>query len=91
MINAYTSNYMFFSERTPNNCPWDLDRNSNRSWTLSKADDVFTFTKSKIDGNYIFIQKNEGKIQPFNTYEAGYTYQRLFDSGYELGVNIKTT
>ena len=80
---------MFFKERKPSYCPWDLEKNANKSWTLSKAGDVFTFTKSRIDGNYIYIQKNEGKITPFSTYEAGYTYQRLFDSGYELDVNIK--
>ncbi len=80
---------MFFKERPPSNCPWELERNSNKSWTLTKSGDVFTFTKSKIDGNYIYIQKNEGKKQPYNLYEAGYTYQRLFDSGFELGINIK--
>tara|TARA_Y100001968_G_C19190514_1_gene634943 strand:+ start:411 stop:659 length:249 start_codon:yes stop_codon:yes gene_type:complete len=80
---------MFFKERKPSICPWELEKNSHKSWTLSKAGDVFTFTKSRIDGNYIYIQKNEGQIKPYSSYEAGYTYQRLFDSGYELDVSIK--
>ena len=79
---------MFFKERKPSICPWELQKNSNKSWTLSKAGDVFTFTKSRIDANYVYIQKNEGKIIPFNSYRARYTYQRLFDSGYELDINI---
>ena len=78
---------MALRERSPRNCPWDLERNSNKSWTLSKSGDVFTFTKSRIDGNFIYIQKNEGKIKPVSSYEAGFTYQRLFDCGYELGIS----
>tara|TARA_Y100001968_G_scaffold301689_1_gene314228 strand:+ start:26115 stop:26363 length:249 start_codon:yes stop_codon:yes gene_type:complete len=80
---------MVLRERRPRNCPWNLEKNSSKSWTLSKSGDVFTFTKSKIDGNYIYVQKNEGKKKPVSEYEAGYTYQRLFDSGYELGINAK--
>ena len=80
---------MFFKERKPSVCPWELDKNSNKSWTLSKSGDVFTFTKSKIDGNYVYIQKNDGKVKPFSSYEASYTYQRLFDSGFELDINFE--
>ena len=79
---------MSLSEKYPDNIPWDL--NINRSnyksihWILSKADIVYTFTRSRINGNYVYIQKNDGDKKAYKEYEARFTYQRLFDEGYSL-------
>ena len=51
---------------------------------LSKADIVYTFTRSRIDDNYVYIQKNNGKRKAYKEYQARFTYQRLFDEGYSL-------
>ena len=79
---------MTISEKYPENIPWDLkiDQNKYKSiqWMLSKADNVFTFTRSRLDDKYVFIQKNNGKRTAYKEYEARFTYQRLFDEGYSL-------
>ena len=81
---------MAISEKYPENVPWDLnvDRGNYKSikWILSKADIVYTFTRSRIDENYVYIQKNDGKRKAYKEYEARFTYQRLFDEGYSLAV-----
>ena len=51
---------------------------------LTKADLVYTFTRSRIDDKYVYIQKNDGERKAFKEYEARFTYQRLFDEGYSL-------
>ena len=55
---------MSFSEKYPENIPWDLNIDQSQSksirWMLSKADIVYTFTRSRIDDNYVYIQKNDG-------------------------------
>ena len=51
---------------------------------LSKADVVYIFSWSRIDENYVYIQKNNGKRKAYKEYEARFTYQRLFDDGYSL-------
>ena len=51
---------------------------------LSKADIVYTFTRSRIDDKYVYIQKNDGKRKAYREHEARFTYQRLFDEGYSL-------
>ena len=79
---------MTISEKYPENIPWDLniDQSNNKSiqWMLSKAGIVYTFKRSRIDDNYVYIQKNDGKSKVYKEYEARFTYQRLFDEGYSL-------
>ena len=79
---------MAISEKYPENVPWDLniDQSNNKSihWILSKADIVYTFTRSRINHKYVYIQKNDGIKKAINEYEARFTYQRLFDEGYSL-------
>ncbi len=79
---------MTIIEKYPENIPWDLNINETRSksiqWLLTKSDNVYTFTRSRINDNYVYIQKNNGKRKAYNEYEARFTYQRLFDEGYLL-------
>ena len=79
---------MAISEKYPENVPWDLNINKSNyksiDWILSKADIVYTFTRSRINDKYIYIQKNDGIRKAINEYEARFTYQRLFDEGYSL-------
>ncbi len=80
---------MIIPEKYPENIPWDLttiDQSKYKSiqWMLSKSDIVYTFTRSRIDANYVYIQKNDGKRKAYKEYEARFTYQRLFDEGYSL-------
>ena len=79
---------MTILEKYPENIPWDLhiDQSKYKSiqWMLTKADIVYTFTRSRIDEKYVYIQKTEGTRKAFKEYEARFTYQRLFDEGYSL-------
>ena len=79
---------MAILEKYPENIPWDLHIEQHKSksihWMLAKAGVVYTFTRSRIDSNYVYIQKNDGKRKAFKEYEARFTYQRLFDEGYSL-------
>ncbi len=79
---------MSLSEKYPENVPWDLniDQSNNNSikWILSKTDIVYTFTRSRINNKYVYVQKNDGRRKAVNEYEARFTYQRLFDEGYSL-------
>ena len=82
--------YMTILEKYPENIPWDLNivdhKYKSIQWILTKADMVYTFTRSRIDDKYVFIQKNDGNRKAFKEYEARFTYQRLFDEGYSLAV-----
>ena len=79
---------MAILEKYPENIPWDLNiqhsRNKSIEWILTKSDNVYTFTRSRINDNYVYIQKNDCKRQAIEEYEARFTYQRLFDEGYSL-------
>ena len=79
---------MAILEKYPENIPWDLhiDQHKYKSiqWVLSKAGIFYSFTRSRIDSNYVYIQKNDEEKKAFKEYEARYTYQRLFDEGYSL-------
>ena len=79
---------MAISEKYPENVPWDInsDQSNYKSikWILSKAGIVYTFTRSRINDKYVYIQKNDGIRKAINEYEARFTYQRLFDEGYSL-------
>tara|TARA_Y100001968_G_scaffold209983_1_gene193084 strand:- start:113 stop:364 length:252 start_codon:yes stop_codon:yes gene_type:complete len=79
---------MAISEKYPENVPWDLKGDQNNTkyveWSLSKADIVYTFTRSRINDKYVYIQENDGNRKAFNEYDARFTYQRLFDDGYSL-------
>ncbi len=79
---------MTILEKYPENIPWDLTIHQSKSnsieWNLTKANVVYKFTRSPIDNKYVYIQKNDGKRQAFKEYEARFTYQRLFDEGFEL-------
>ena len=81
---------MAILEKYPENIPWDLNIDQNRDksihWMLAKADIVYTFTRSRINDKYVYIQKNDGMRKAFREYEARFTYQRLFDEGYLLAV-----
>ena len=75
-------------EKYPENIPWDLNINHSNyktiRWMLTKSDNVYTFTRSRINKKYVYIQKNDGKRLTFKEYDARFTYQRLFDDGYSL-------
>ena len=79
---------MTIVEKYPENIPWDLNIEQNKyksiEWILTKADNAYTFTRSRINDKYVYIQKNDEKKKAFNEYEARFTYQRLFDEGYLL-------
>ncbi len=79
---------MTILEKYPEHIPWDFKTDKNNykqiQWMLTKADIVYTFTRSRIDDKYVYIQKNDGKRKAFKEYEARFTYQRLFDEGYAL-------
>ena len=79
---------MAIYEKYPENVPWDfnVEQSNYKSlkWNLSKADIVYTFTRSRINDKYVYIQKNDGIKKAFDEYEARFTYQRLFDEGYSL-------
>ncbi len=79
---------MAILEKYPENIPWDLNTHQEEfksiQWMLTKADNVYTFTRSRIDDKYVYIQKNGGNRKAFKEYEARFTYQRLFDDGYLL-------
>ena len=79
---------MAISEKYPENVPWDLNIEQSNykslKWILSKADIAYTFTRSRINDKYVYIQKNDGQRKAYKEYEARFTYQRLFDEGYLL-------
>tara|TARA_Y100000766_G_C18555666_1_gene435157 strand:- start:76 stop:330 length:255 start_codon:yes stop_codon:yes gene_type:complete len=79
---------MAISEKYPEDVPWDLNINQSKcmsiQWILSKADIAYTFTRSRINDKYVYIQKNDGQRKAYKEYEARFTYQRLFDEGYSL-------
>ena len=75
-------------EKYPENMPWDSESNADKSlklqWMLTKDDNEYIFSKSKIDDRFIYIQRNRGKKEAVNEYLARFTYQRLFDEGFLL-------
>ena len=79
---------MTIIEKYPEDIPWDSNSNLDKSielqWMLTKAENVYTFTRSRINEDYVYIQKNNGKKQVFKEYKARFTYQRLFNDGYLL-------
>tara|TARA_B100000945_G_scaffold15249_1_gene11408 strand:+ start:2233 stop:2484 length:252 start_codon:yes stop_codon:yes gene_type:complete len=79
---------MTLIEKYPENIPWDLNNNESKNksiqWMLSKPDIVYTFRRSRINDNYVYIQRNDEKRKAYKEYEARFTYQRLFDEGYSL-------
>ena len=79
---------MSIFEKYPENIPWDLNIDQPKyksiKWILTKADIVYTFTRSRIDDKYVYIQKNDEKRKAFREYDARFAYQRLFDEGYSL-------
>ncbi len=81
---------MTILEKYPENIPWDLNTNQHKNksiqWILTKSDIFYTFTRSRIDDKYVYIQKNNGIRKAFKEYDARFTYQRLFDDGYSLAV-----
>ena len=79
---------MAILEKYPENIPWDLNIHQSKyqsiQWLLRKEDNVYTFTRSRINDKYVYIQRNDGKKKAYKEYEARFTYQRLFDEGYSL-------
>ena len=79
---------MLTIEKFPEDIPWDIESNLDKSlqiqWMLAKGENIYTFTRSRMDEKYVYIQKNKGKKKPFKEYTARFTYQRLFDDGYVL-------
>tara|TARA_Y100001968_G_scaffold308590_1_gene327551 strand:+ start:2253 stop:2504 length:252 start_codon:yes stop_codon:yes gene_type:complete len=82
---------MTILEKYPENIPWDLNHKSDSTisikWMLTKADIVYTFTRSRMNNEYVYIQKNDERKKAFKEYEARFTYQRLFDEGYFLAIS----
>ena len=80
---------MTIKEKYPENIPWDLNieqtKDKSIQWILTKADNVYTFTRSRINDKYVYIQRNGEEKRACKEYEARFTYQRLFDEGYSLG------
>ncbi len=84
---------MTIQEKYPENIPWDLttiDQSNYKSiqWMLTKADNVYIFTRSRINDKYVYIQKNDGARKAFKEYDARFTYQRLFDDGFSLATVV---
>tara|TARA_B100000700_G_scaffold134801_1_gene150591 strand:- start:6347 stop:6598 length:252 start_codon:yes stop_codon:yes gene_type:complete len=79
---------MTIIEKYPENIPWDLNighrKDKSIQWILTKADIVYTFTRSRLNDKYVYIQKNDENRKAFKEYEARFAYQRLFDEGYSL-------
>tara|TARA_B100000700_G_C14394932_1_gene556518 strand:- start:86 stop:337 length:252 start_codon:yes stop_codon:yes gene_type:complete len=79
---------MSATEKYPEDMPWDskshLDKSIDVKWILTKGNNVFTFKRSRINDEYVYIQKNRGTYKAFKEYTARFTYQRLFDEGYLL-------
>ena len=52
-------------EKYPEDIPWDLsihqDKYTSIQWMLTKADIVYTFTRSRINDKYVYIQKNDDR------------------------------
>ena len=52
---------MTILEKYPENIPWDLNIENRKyksiQWMLTKADIVYTFTRSRIDEKYLYIKK----------------------------------
>ena len=75
-------------EKYPEDIPWDLNIHKSKyksiQWMLTKAENVYTFTRSRINNKYVYVQKNDGRRKAVKEYEARFTYQRLFDEGYSL-------
>ena len=79
---------MSISEKYPKDIPWDIENNSKnatqKKWILKNNENVYTFNRNILDNDYIFIQKNNEVKQSYKEYKARFTFQRLFDNGYEL-------
>ena len=79
---------MLTIEKFPEGIPWDIESNLDKSlqvqWMLAKGENIYTFTRSRMDNKYVYIQRNKGKKKAFKEYAARFTYQRLFDDGYVL-------
>ena len=79
---------MLTTEKFPEDIPWDTESNLDKSlqvqWMLAKGENIYTFTRSRLDDKFVYIQKNKGTIKAFKEYTARFTYQRLFDDGYVL-------
>ena len=75
-------------EKFPEDVPWDTKSNLDQSlqvqWMLAKGENIYTFTRSRMDNKYVYIQRNKVKKKAFKEYTARFTYQRLFDDGYVL-------
>ena len=79
---------MTIIEKYPKDIPWDLDDSTNqlsqKKWILKNNENVYTFNRNLVDSNYIFIKKNNEIKKSYKEYKARFTFQRLFDNGYEL-------
>tara|TARA_Y100001968_G_C19194804_1_gene636968 strand:- start:496 stop:747 length:252 start_codon:yes stop_codon:yes gene_type:complete len=79
---------MTVKEKYPEDIPWDSESNLDKSldikWMLTKGDNVYTFKRSRMNNEYVYIQRNKGKYKVYKEYKARFTYQRLFDEGYLL-------
>ncbi len=80
---------MILPEKYPEHIPWDIkkEKKSNsypKKWILKRNNNVFRFNRDLSSPGYIHIQKNDGYKKTVNEYQARFTFQRLFDDGYEL-------
>ena len=79
---------MPINEKYPQEVPWDstsnLDKSLRLKWMLTKSENVYIFSRSRLNDKYVYIQRNNGKKKAYKDYAARFTYQRLFDEGYLL-------
>ena len=75
-------------EKYPDKCPWDAGPDQARAndpfWIMTNGEDMVTFTRSKMDVNYFYIEKNSEDKKSFLSFQARLTYQKLLDQGYWL-------
>ncbi len=79
---------MTIPEKYPEHMPWDLeeqlDQTLDLKWMLAKGDNAYTFSRSRMNNEFIYIQPRHGRKKVVKEYLARFTYQRLFNEGYIL-------
>ncbi len=73
---------MTILEKYPENIPWDLSVNEDKikyvNWILTKDENAYTFTRSHINGKYVYIKKNEYlKTDPYANSKTVCIYDKM--------------
>ena len=72
------------AEKYPENIPWDLTTNGQSNfksiqWMLTKGSNIYTFSRSRIDNQYVYIQRNrESKKAVKEGFLPRTTFEELF-------------